>query len=220
MSTTTLPADAVVHRARTVEEAVQQGLEHLAIGSEDAQITVLDRGSRGFLGLGARRAEVAIAPKTPLIEPVVELAEELLGRMQIPARVTGMRRGRVVHLRVEAGELDGLLIGRRGETLEALQHVIARLAGRRLGSRLETAVVDVGGYRERREQRLQELAQNLAERVERTGRRTMTEALSATERRVIHRALDGRSGIRTHTGGSGAQRRVVITARRDATDGD
>jgi spoIIIJ-associated protein len=124
-----------------------------------------------------------------------------------------------VTVEFRAGEGDALLIGRRGETLEALQHVLLRMAGKKLGSRLESVTLDISGYRARREEKLVQLARTLAERVERTGRRAMTEPLTAGERRIVHNALEGRKGVTTQVGGRGGNQRILITPRRRSRSG-
>jgi spoIIIJ-associated protein len=154
-----------------------------------------------------------MVPRNPLSPVVRELTEALLERMGTPGDVEARQEGRTVHVQIATGATDGLLIGRRGETLEALQHLILRLAGRRLGQKIGNVRVDVAGYRDRRDAQLVRLAETLAEKVRRSGRRAMTEPLAPAERRVVHRALADESGISTHAGGDGVNKRVIITPR-------
>jgi spoIIIJ-associated protein len=200
--------------ARTVEEAVALGLGRLGLEPADAEVTVLARGGRGFLGLGSRPARVRIAPRRGAASTVEGLARGVLSRMGIEARIGAVQRGRLVEVRVDAGENDGLLIGRRGETLQALQHLLLRMAGRRLRGEIDVVRVDVAGYRERREEQLRREALDLADRVARTGRRATTDPLLPDERRIVHRALAERAEVRTHAGGSGSMQRVVILPAR------
>jgi spoIIIJ-associated protein len=200
----------MVFMADTVEAAVHLGLQELGLAEEETEVRVLRKGSRGLLGLGAREARVELLPKIRLAPVVQELASGLLERMHIPARVEATQEGLRVQVRIEGGESDGLLIGRRGETLEAFQHVLYRMAARRLDGRIRGVQVDVAGYRSRREERLKEVARGLAERARRSGRRAMTEPLSPGERRIVHRALAEEEGIETRAGGSGVNRRVLV----------
>lgn len=202
--------------AGTVDEAVRDGLRRLGLEREQASVTVLDKGSRGFLGFGARAARVRLVPRDDLEAVVQELAAGLLERMGIEnAVVTVVRNGATVSVQVESGATDGLLIGRKGETLDAFQHILLRMAGRRLGARIDSVRVDVAGYRERREEQLRTQIVELAEKVERSGRRAMTEPLSPVERRLVHRILADRAGVETHAGGrDGVAQRVIITPRR------
>lgn len=218
MGTTTTGIETSREReftAGSVDEAVRHGLRRLGLDREQAAVTVLDKGSRGFLGIGARAARIRLVPKDDLEAAVHELAAGLLERMGVEARVTVTRDGTDVTVRLESGEVDGLLIGRKGETLEALQHILLRMAGRKLDGRIRSVRVDVAGYRERREAQLRTQVQGLAEKVERTGRRAMTEPLTPVERRLVHRILAERAGVETHAGGrDGVNQRVIITPSR------
>jgi spoIIIJ-associated protein len=203
-----------VFSARTVEDAIRAGLLELGLDEHEAEVRVLQKGSRGFFGIGSRTAQVQLLPRTRL-EPVVrDLAEGLLQRMGIEAVVTTRQVGLAVEVSIESGETDGLLIGRKGETLEAFQHVLLRMAGQQLSGRIQAVRVDVAGYRRRREEQLRHQVQELAERVERTGRRAMTEPLTPGERRLVHRMLADNTRIRTHSGGYGINQRVIITSGR------
>jgi len=203
-----------VYQGRNAEEALHAALAAAGLTEKEARITVLDRGSRGFLGIGSRRAQVRVEPRAGSTSAVRAMTVEVLRLMGIDARVVATQKGRTVHVAIESGKSDGLLIGRKGETLQALQHVISRMAQRQtaLGTAARV-VVDVSGYRLRREEQLCRMAVQLAERVERTGRRAMTEPLDTEERRLVHRALEGVK-VETHAAGNGPARRVVITPIR------
>jgi spoIIIJ-associated protein len=211
--------DTALFSASSVEAAIALGLEEMGIPKQDAEITIVDRGSRGFLGFRARDARVRVAPRDHLSPVVQDLAEKMLSLMGFEAEVITRQTGSAVTVEFRAGEGDALLIGRRGETLEALQHVLLRMAGKKLGSRLESVTLDISGYRARREEKLVQLARTLAERVERTGRRAMTEPLTAGERRIVHNALEGRKGVTTQVGGRGGNQRILITPRRRSRSG-
>jgi spoIIIJ-associated protein len=205
-----------VFTADTVEEAVDRGLRELGLDRGDTDVRILRKGTRGFLGLGSRPAEVALVPRMHLAPAVLRLARGILERMGVPNAVEAVQIGGRVEVRIASGAADGLLIGRRGETLEALQHVLFRMAARELEGKITAVHVDVGDYRQRREERLVEAARALAERTLRTGRRSMTEPLSPGERRIVHRALADADGIETHAGGAGVNKRVIILpASRD-----
>ena len=195
--------------APTVDEAVAAGLAELRATRDEALVEVLDHGSRGFLGFLRRPARVKVSPKLALAEVVEDLAREILKRMGLAATVTAVQTGPNVVVRVECEEA-GLLIGRHGETLEALEHLLLRIASKKTAGKLREVSVDVAGYRSRRDDQLREEALALAERVERSGRRAMTEPLPAAERRVVHQALADRSGVTTHVAGNGNTRRVII----------
>ena len=199
-----------VFTGTSVDEAIEMGLEALHLTRDEAEIKVLDRGSRGLFGFRSRPARVSVSAKDNGLAPVIEgFAREVLSRMGIEASIKAAQHGLDVVVKVES-EMAGQLIGRKGETLEALQHLLARMASRRTGARIRNLRVDVGGYRSRRDDQLREEALALAERVLRSGRRAMTEPLTPAERRVVHRALADRQGVTTHVAGNGNVRRVII----------
>jgi spoIIIJ-associated protein len=208
-----------VFEGRSVDDAIELGLTTLNLLREEAEVAVLDRGSRGFLGLGARRAKVKVGPKRQKIASTVRaMTGEILRLMEIDAWVTAHQMGRDVRVRIESGKSDGLLIGRKGETLNAFEHILNRMAARQTGlgaaARIE---VDVAGYRGRREDQVRRTAIELAERAERTGRRAMTEPLGPAERRIVHEALADNRRVQTHATGNGPERRLVITPARGGT---
>ncbi len=213
------PTTARSFEGNTVEEAVAGALRELELAADEVEVTILDRGSKGFLGLGSRPARVRVESRSRIGPAVKEMTETLLRLMGVAAEVSvGDAGGGGVDVDIRSGEADGLLIGRKGETLAALQHVLTRMAGRRFGPGGGPIRVDVAGYRARREEHLRELARGLAERVERTGRRAMTEPLTPAERRVVHRALAGLEGVETHAAGAGVNKRVVLLPARGGGD--
>jgi len=198
-----------VFSGASVDAAIAAGCESLHVTRDEVLIEVLDRGSRGFLGFLSRPARVKVAQKLALAGVAEELAREILARMGMKAKVQAVQTGTNVVVRVDCEEA-GLLIGRRGETLEAFEHVLLRMASRKTAGKIRELRVDVAGYRNRRDDQLREEALALAERVERSGRRAMTEPLPAAERRVVHQALADRTGVTTHVSGNGSDRRVII----------
>ena len=138
-----------------------------------------------------------------------ELAQDLLKMMDIPCEVGVSQIEDVNEVQVTTDGLDGLLIGRRGQTLAALQHVLSRMASREFG-RETHLVVDVGDYRKRREDHLVEKAQVLSEKVRVTGREIHLEPLHSPDRRIVHLAVEEINGVRSYTVGQGLHRTVVI----------
>ncbi len=171
---------------------------------------MLEEPSGGFLGLfGARPARVRVERLVRRHADLAELVTDLLQTMQIPARVEARRVDDGGEVVIRTDGLDGLLIGKHGQTLAALQHIIGRLASKEFG--IAGAVsVDIGDYRQRREVQLAEKARALAQRVVATGRQVNLEPLHAPDRRVVHLALAGVPGVRTYTVGQGLHRNIVI----------
>jgi spoIIIJ-associated protein len=193
-----------------VEEALEKALAELEANRGDVHYEVLESGSSGFLGLfKGRPARVRVERLVHTHEDIHDLVTDLLDSMGIEAVVDVRREEGVTHVVIRTEGLDGLLIGRRGQTLAALQHVVGRLASREFDADGHL-VLDVGDYRQRRETHLVEKARALAEKVRVTGREINLEPLHAPDRRVVHLAVAELSGVRSYTVGQGLHRSVVI----------
>ena len=144
-----------------------------------------------------------------------ETVEELLERMQVKARVTARfgdpdeNRGRIPILIDVNGADLGILIGKKAETLNALQYVASLILGKKLGHAL-TLVIDVEGYRERRQVQIRQLARRMADQAVKTGRRQILEPMPASERRIIHMELRDNANVRTESMGEDPHRKVTI----------
>jgi spoIIIJ-associated protein len=215
---------------RTVEEAIRQALRTLGARREDVDLMVLDEGNRGVLGLGAREARV----KLTLLseegeEEAAASAEESFGQPEtgepaavargvVATLVDAMGFRGTVQAREDAGVVQvtiagaqlAPLIGRRGQTLEALELLANLIVARRLARRMPV-IVDAERYRERRREALEALARRTATRVRRMGQPVALEPMSPSERRVIHTTLAVVPGVATHSEGEGPNRHVVIT---------
>ena len=156
--------------------------------------------------------EPALRPSSPAtVEPAV-LADFTLGvltRMGYAARVEASYADDAYEVRIDAGEHNDLLIGKKGETIDALQHVLAKMASRGLEELLRVRV-DIAEYRQKRSSELSERALEMAQQVVETGREIITEPLSAAERRSIHRALSDHPEVTTQSLGDGQVKPVWI----------
>lgn len=193
-----------------MDEALEKALAALGARRAEVSCEILDRGSKSFLGLFKGRparlqVERLVHRHVDLREIVVDLLQSMDFDVSVESRVV---EG-VTEITIRTQGQDGLLIGRRGQTLVALQHLLGRLASREFGQDVQF-VVDVGDYRKRREAQLVEKAQVLAEKVRVTGREINLEPLHAPDRRLVHMAVAKVSGVRTYTVGHGLHRNVVI----------
>ncbi|ABY33376.1 MAG TPA: KH domain-containing protein [Chloroflexus aurantiacus] len=208
---------------RTVAEAVELALAQLGRDRDEVAIEVLDPGENGDEAL-VRVTVVEDEEEAPSVEKVSEIAqrvlEDLLERMDIHAYVTAVishatgpngEPEATITLHVEGADEEamGLLIGRRGETLRSLQFLLNLLVSRRV-QKWPQLVVDVGNYRQRRQESLESLARRMAERVRQTGRPIMLEPMAAYERRIVHLALRNDKTIYTESSGEGENRKIVI----------
>jgi spoIIIJ-associated protein len=195
---------------RSVEEALQNALTALGAAPAEVRHEVLETPSPGFLGLfGGHPARVRVERLVRKHADVRELVLDLMRTMQIPCDVQVRLVDDGVDVAISTADMDGLLIGKRGQTLAALQHVVGRLASKEFGLSGRVSV-DVGGYRVRHEALLVDKARTLAHKVAVTGREINLEPLPATDRRIVHLALAGMRGVRSYTVGRGLHRNVVI----------
>lgn len=210
---------------KTVEEAIDLALEQLGLSIDEVEVTVLKKGKPGFLGLGAEEATVRVTPLQSGQEEdeVAALAkktvEELLRLMKLEAKVEPTSPLQATSPEIKSIALEikgqdlGILIGRRGETLTALQYIVRLIVARHQKTRVPVAI-DVEGYKQRRYQVLRDLALRLAQNVKATGRSTTLEPMPADERRVIHLALSVNPDVTTQSIGEGEVRKVAILPRR------
>lgn len=203
---------SVEKQGKTVEEAVQLALAELGLPEEQVEIAVIEEPSKGFLGLlGGRPARVRVTAKPNPLQLATDFIEGVCSRIGATVSVTSQASGENIELAVD-GENLGLLIGKHGQTLNSLQY-LANVVYNRNAEQHARLLVDVGGYRERREEALQKLAERLAEKAKRTGRRVILEPMSAQERRIIHTALQNDKQIVTYSEGDEPYRKVVIALK-------
>jgi len=200
-------------RGRSVEEAVSAALLDLGVRAEQVQVEVLEEPTKGLFGLiGSRDALVRVAVKETKEDVARRLLQDVSRTIGLDVEIATRRDEDYIFFDVKGDEL-GILIGRRGQTLDALQY-LTNLAASRASSEKQRIVVDVEGYRRRREETLQRLAERLADKVRRSGQSMALEPMSAHERRVIHLALQNSPYVTTYSEGEEPFRKVVIDARR------
>lgn len=199
-----------VATGRTVEEAAALGAAELGLRVEEAAVEVLETGGKGWLGLGTQRARVRVArpSKGEAAGRFVEGLAALMGsavdvEVQAPS-------GEGEPWQVSVATADAARwIGHRGHTLEAVRVVCDAAAARVSGSR-ERLVLDVGGYRERREHMLQAMAKMAADRARRQGREVVLEPMNPADRRIVHVTVQEIPGVESASQGEEPTRRVVI----------
>jgi spoIIIJ-associated protein len=207
--------ETVVRTARTVEEAEELALKELGADRSEVEVEVLSRGKSGFLGIGAELARVKVT-RISGGGNAAALAVETLSKILAAARVNVINAvrstndseagGPIIDL---TGEDSGLLIGRRGQTLQALQFIVNLIVRQRFGEDVRV-VLDVERYRQRREASLRDMAAKVAARVVQTGRSITLEPMSAADRRIIHLSLANHQGVTTESVGFGEERKVTI----------
>ncbi|HEU4798742.1 MAG TPA: RNA-binding cell elongation regulator Jag/EloR [bacterium] len=202
---------------RSVEEAIDRAVTELGATPDDVQVEVLDAGTRGMLGIGAREARVRVTLKEGAGAVAHRLAAQLLRAMGFAASVRARESDDEVNLEIKGQDL-GALIGRRGSTLESLEVLLGLMVAKESGIR-SRVIVDVEGYWERRREWLERLAHQTAERVQRDRRPIMLEPMPARERRIVHTVLADHPAVITHSSGEGVERRITVAPRPPAETG-
>jgi spoIIIJ-associated protein len=210
---------------RNLEEAVKKACELLQTSREDLSVEILENGSSGFLGIGARKARIRAALKeaAPLAVPKISppagenglggkaqaALKGLLEHLDMEARVEMKEDGERIYLNIQ-GDGGGLLIGRKGQTLDALEYLVNKMVHKDQEGK-KRIVVDTENYRTRREESLVKLAQRLGERARQLGRPVTISPMNAHDRRIVHLALQNDKSLRTRSTGTGLYRKVIIS---------
>ena len=229
----------VTKTAATVDEAVAAALEELGCSKEDAKIEVISEGAAGgFLGVGKKDAEVKVtadvadaaeeaAPAeeeddtyygddesfegdavSEAEDAAVNFVAEVLSGIGIHGNMDSYREEDTIYISVSGSDC-GAAIGRHGETLEAISYMTNLIANKHSEGRVHVHL-DVGGYRKHREQVIKSLADKAVFKVKKSGKRYVMEAMSPSERRIVHSYLQDIKGVTTHSEGDEPSRSVVV----------
>jgi spoIIIJ-associated protein len=204
--------DSIERLANSVEEATAEALKILNVTEDMVRITVLDEGSKGsFLGIGKRPAKVRVELKPDPIESVKEFLREVTLAMGLSVNIETNQREKHLYVNL-TGENMGILIGKRGQTLDALQY-ITNLAVGRHGDLQLGVVIDTENYRRRRRDTLESLARTIARKVKDKRQNVKLEPMSRFERHVIHTMLQNDRNVRTFSEGNEPHRYVVVAPK-------
>jgi spoIIIJ-associated protein len=214
----------VERSAPSVEEAIESALDELGVSEQEARVEIVQEPRQGLLGIGGQEAVVRVAVREDgggaLAEEQAAVAEDflegLLERMGIPADLDHHVVEGVMYVDILGGQEDdsvGLLIGRHGHTLEAIQELVRSAVQRRTEERCRI-IVDVEDYRKRRRSQLAGKARDAAKRVRRSGKEERLEPMSPYERKIVHDSAGEIGGVETVSEGEEPERRVVIRKKR------
>ncbi len=203
--------------AKTVEEAIEVALRELDAERGEVEVEITNPGRTGIFGIRSEQARVRVtrlAANNNLASEAIEAVSQLLKRMDASALATIRSSGdEEIGPAIDIqGEDSGLLIGKRGETLQALQFLLNMILGTRGSHPL--VVVDLERYKERRSRSLEALATRVAARVVSSGRPITLEPMPASERRIIHITLADNPNVATASDGDRQNRKVTVTPRR------
>lgn len=221
---------------RSVEEATRIALEELGLERDDIHVEILEEPQKGFLGLGGKEARIRVeligeweiqgqredeqevemddfeeedhAPPTSMSKKPKRMVEEILERFEIDAMVDAKERDDAIVIDVW-GEDVAILIGRGGNTLDALQYLV-NVGCRRSGEIDKRIIVDIEGYRKRKKARIEKQAAQAADKVRVQSRSIRMSPMSAADRKTVHMTIKKMEGVWTESEGDGSERCVVI----------
>lgn len=213
-------ARSVETSGKTIDQALEKALKAMGVRKDEVDIEVLSESSSGLLGLfGGKSVSIRVTQRgerdtlgSENSEVIRQVIGELLGFMGVDFTLNIEESDDTTFVNISSEGLDGLLIGRRGETLSSIQHIVNRVFTGRT-HRHSKITIDVGGYIHRRHRLLIEKAHRLADRVRRTQSEFDFEPMKASERRIIHLAVAEYDDVTTYTIGDGLLRKVVLTPR-------
>lgn len=200
--------------AKTVSDAITEACQKLLVTSEKLDYIVVEEGSSGFLGIGAKPAIIKARVKSSIKDKAKDFLDSVFEAMNL-----------VVAIDIKYDELDnymdidlsgdemGVLIGKRGQTLDSLQYLVSLVVNKESENYIRVKV-DTENYRQRRKETLENLAKNIAYKVKRTKRSVSLEPMNPYERRIIHSTLQNDKYVTTHSEGEEPFRRVVVNLKR------
>lgn len=203
--------------AKTVQDAITNACQHYTVTSDNLEYEVVEEGSSGFLGFNAKPAIIkarVLVKEVSVEEKAKEFLKDVLEAMDITAVVEATYSEEEQTLEVVLnGEDMGVLIGKRGQTLDSLQYLVSLVVNKGTAEYIRVKV-DTENYRERRKLTLENLAKNIAFKVKRTKRSVTLEPMNPYERRIIHSALQNDRYVTTHSEGEEPYRKVVVSLKR------
>ncbi len=202
-------------KAKTVDEAITTASMELGVASTELEYEIVDKGTSGFLGIGAKPAIIKAKKKESFLDDIYEYLNNLFKAMDIETKVN-------IEYDQENGNMDidiegpdmGILIGKRGQTLDALQYLISLFVNKKSESYIRVKL-DTENYRARRKDTLENLAKNIAFKVKRTRRPFTLEPMNPYERRIIHSALQNDRYVATRSEGEEPYRKVVVYLKKN-----
>ncbi|MCI5917945.1 MAG: protein jag [Roseburia sp.] len=199
---------------KTVDDAITEALVKLGTTSDQIEYEVIEKGSTGFLGIARRDAIIKVRKKFTIEDSIKDFLNQVFDAMGMEVEILVTKEDDEKNINVELKGKDmGVLIGKRGQTLDSLQY-LTNLAVNKQSDSYVKIKLDTEDYRKRRRETLENLARNIAYKVKRTKRPVSLEPMNPFERRVIHSALQNDRYVTTHSEGEEPYRHVVVTLKR------
>ncbi len=205
---------SVIKSAKTVSAAVELALQELGLSENQVNVEILEEGSRGLFGLGSKDATVKVTSKLDLESRARDFLNDVFFAMGLKVAIEITRTDKTMNIDL-SGENMGIIIGKRGDTLDALEHLTSLCVNRGDGEYTKV-ILDTENYREKRHATLVKLANNLARSVVKNRRKVTLEPMSSNERRIIHSTLQNNPDVDTYSVGEEPNRRIVIALKKKA----
>ena len=207
--------DFIQVSAKTVDDALTEACVQLGTTSDKLEYEVIEKGSTGFLGIGSRNAVIKVRKVCSIEDIVKDFLDQVFKAMDMEVEILIKKDEENHFIDVELKGADmGILIGKRGQTLDSLQY-LTNLAVNKHSDHYYKVKIDTEDYRNRRKETLENLAKNIAYKVKRTKRAVSLEPMNPFERRVIHSALQNDRYVTTHSEGEEPYRHVVVTLKNN-----
>jgi len=203
---------SVESTGKTIDEAILMAVAKLGVQRDNLEIEVLEEPVKGLFGIiGAKEARIRATVKKSSADYAKEFLLKLLELMGMEAFVDSTEVNDCIKVEIK-GDGMGLLIGHRGETLDAIQYLVSLVVSKESGE-YKRVIVDTENYRRRREETLKKLAKRLAYKVAKTKKRVVLEPMNPYERRIIHSTLQNDKYVKTYSEGDEPFRKVIITLK-------
>lgn len=207
--------DYIEISAKTVDDAITEACQKFTVTSDKLEYEVVDEGKTGLLGIGARPAVIKVRVKSSVEDKAKDFLKDVFAAMDLTvvANVSYNENDSSMDIELSGDEM-GILIGKRGQTLDSLQYLVSLLVNKKRESYVRVKL-DTENYRERRKETLETLAKNIASKVKRTKRPVSLEPMNPYERRVIHAVLQNDKYVLTRSEGEEPYRHVVVFLKRE-----
>ncbi len=200
--------------AKTVSDAITEACQKLTVTSDKLEYEVIDEGSAGFLGIGSKPAVIKARVKSSVEDSAKDFLKDVFAAMDMTVVVDVKYDEAEGTMDIDlSGDDMGVLIGKRGQTLDSLQYLVSLVVNKNVENYIRVKV-DTENYRERRKETLENLAKNISYKVKRTKRPVSLEPMNPYERRIIHSALQNDKYVTTHSEGEEPYRHVVVVLKK------
>ena len=200
--------------AKTVSDAITEACQKLTVTSDKLEYEIVDEGSAGFLGIGSKPAVIKARVKSSVEDTARDFLKDVFEAMDLTVVVNVKYDETENYMEVDlSGDEMGVLIGKRGQTLDSLQYLVSLVVNKNVENYIRVKV-DTENYRQRRKETLENLAKNISYKVKRTKRPVSLEPMNPYERRIIHSALQNDKYVTTHSEGDEPFRHVVVVLKK------